>query len=228
MLPLDNKNPNGSRQRLLLAGAWTVRPRTPACNSTGPVFPGVRLTLVSLPARLPLAVASPSSRSRCKAPVTSRSVSVVCLPACLSTPRNLTSLHLTLYHTAAAFSALTAPPLDILSPTRQYQYIHTRKSSAQSSPKKRWQGSTCALLSCPTTRVQSRDRPSSFLQYSTRPATPHNQQWLRVVAMSSACTTASARRSARAASVLSSRGQTCSTTPKSPSSSSLGRVMHLS
>jgi hypothetical protein len=67
------------------------------CNSSGPVFPGVRVpTSLHTSARLPLAVlASPSSRSSCWRQSPSPVLSLCCLSVCLSVCLHLTSPHLT-------------------------------------------------------------------------------------------------------------------------------------
>jgi hypothetical protein len=105
------------------------------CNSSGPVFPGVRVpTSLHTSARLPLAVlASPSSRSSCWRQSPSPVLSLCCLSVCLSVCLHLTSPHLTSphkhhrpLHTPPPPPSPPSPPLDILPSARQYQYIPAR------------------------------------------------------------------------------------------------------
>jgi hypothetical protein len=141
------------------------------CNSSGPVFPGVRVAAsLHTSARLPHTPCSPLLPAAAAKPQSPSPVlSLCCLPARLHlTSTTSLSTHrrrLLRPHRRSTRHSPFHPPIPI--------HSHTQ-SSARSSPKKRWQGSTCALLSCPTNRVSSRDRPSSYLSPVTPPAPPHN------------------------------------------------------
>jgi hypothetical protein len=84
-----------------------------------------------------------------------------------------------------------------------------------------------SLLSQPPSHAPSLPLLVSHILSRRPPVTTQSTPWRAAVRVptSSACTTASARRSARAASASSSRAPTCSTSSRSPSSSSRARAM---